>query len=413
MSEIDRQLSIVADLLPELIEIDAILNDFNIFSLLGSFHLELAHTRILEFVFNPRAQHGFGDAFFREFLSMLPRRHPDRLGSIQWSRAENDDSSGYTIERESRSIDLLVIDKSQRIALLIENKIHSTEHGKQLTRYSEIVNSQFSDPSWTVIPIYITLNGDLPSNPSYFPVSYRSVAAIFERLLLDSTLPNESAVRITLAQYVAFLRRSFVGEYELAARAKQFYDQAPDAFELILKHRDFPRPELQRFLAEVVTHSSEFILDEVGTAPGKRIVLHFSHERIERHQALELLGRRGPWTHSGRTLLFQFDIAPQDLKLVLYVGPGPESLRKKLISVAALAGPPFDTRFPEEGKNKGADVWRPIYQRDFLSVVDYFDMDLARLEELVSQRWEMFIQEDLEIVLAAFDAREFIGSLEK
>lgn len=42
---------------------------------------------------------------------------------------------GISVRREWRNIDLLLLDETNRLAIIIENKIHNTEHSSQLDKY--------------------------------------------------------------------------------------------------------------------------------------------------------------------------------------------------------------------------------------------------------------------------------------
>ena len=62
------------------------------------------------------------------------------------------------VQREWQNIDILLTDERNHLAVIIENKIDSNEHGEQLQRYRKIVSQHF--PGWHILGLYLTPEGD-------------------------------------------------------------------------------------------------------------------------------------------------------------------------------------------------------------------------------------------------------------
>ncbi len=201
--------------------LQAHLTEFNVFDLFGTAHLELAHTRILAFLFDPLGQHGFGAAFGDRFLRAVADANDPGL-----VRRHFGDPALWVFEpadilREQESMDLRVIDPTNRVAVLVENKVHTSEHDDQLSRYWSAMLGHYPPDEWRAIPIYLTLVGEAPSDPTYLAGDYRMVARVLEGLLADGAFDCSAPVRMTLEHYRRMIRREFVGDWDLAAQAKR------------------------------------------------------------------------------------------------------------------------------------------------------------------------------------------------
>ena len=87
--------------------------------------------------------------------------------------------SDSEIRREWNNIDILIISPGSRIVCAIENKIETSEHANQLYRYSKTVSEYFKD--YRHILIYLTPEGDYPSDKHWIPYSYNEISSLLER----------------------------------------------------------------------------------------------------------------------------------------------------------------------------------------------------------------------------------------
>ena len=78
--------------------------------------------------------------------------------------------------REWQNINILLTDEQNRLVVIIENKIDSSEHGEQLQRYWRIVNQHY--PDWHIVGLYLTPDGNPPTDDNYLPVDYTSICKI-------------------------------------------------------------------------------------------------------------------------------------------------------------------------------------------------------------------------------------------
>ncbi len=105
---------------------------FNIFSVLHKDHDERRlHSRFLAALLNPAGSHKMNDKFLSIFLNIIGLYEIDMNNSNIYPK-ESDKS-------ENSNIDILIIDKKSKNAIVIENKIFAgdsnNENGGQLERY--------------------------------------------------------------------------------------------------------------------------------------------------------------------------------------------------------------------------------------------------------------------------------------
>jgi len=95
-------------------------------------------------------------------------------------------------------------------------------------------------------------------------------------------------------------------------------------------------------------------------------------------------------------LLFEFQNLPNRLVLHLYIGPGPDEVRREVFEVARSVGPPF--RLSGKSLYK---KWNSLYQREFLNAAARADANAEELEEPVKKAWTAFVANDLPLLRSA------------
>jgi hypothetical protein len=120
------------------------LDNFNIFSILRDDRDEVhLHSKFLYEILNPKGSHNQQDIFLKLFL--------EDIISI-------DDMEIFTLYRERYNIDILMV--SHKRVIILENKIDTTDHSNQLSRYIKSMRDKgYKDIS----TIYLTLNGEKPN----------------------------------------------------------------------------------------------------------------------------------------------------------------------------------------------------------------------------------------------------------
>jgi len=146
---------------------------FNIFSVLHKDHDEVRlHSRFIAALLDPHASHSMDKTFLYHFLDLLQKN----LKRNSKEKKLKDDFQNPTVypeewnKKEHENIDILIIDKQSKHAVIIENKIHAVDSnnkkGGQLERYFNHVLINERIPKENILLYYLTLDGHKPSKES-------------------------------------------------------------------------------------------------------------------------------------------------------------------------------------------------------------------------------------------------------
>jgi hypothetical protein len=364
---------------PDLERLEDLLSEFNIFEALGAVQVELRHSAFLAFLLNPNQNHGLGDAFVRRLLQRVLVNA--NVATLPLSPIEIDllDLDDLLVLREWQNIDLLLVDDRSRLVVYIENKIGSGEHSDQLQRYRAIVEQQYK--GWHTLGIYLTPDGDEPSDDSYIPVSYQTVHDVIEHLLeaRGSQLSND--VKTLLTNYTQMLRRYILSETEIAELCRRIYRKHQRALDLIFEFRTDIQAEIQDILLDLIENQADLSKDHSGKS-----IIRFAPRAWDTPRLTQCQG----WTESCRTLLFEFWNRANRLSLKLVLGPGPEEARKALFELA-VNNPPL-LRPAYKALNY---KYNTIYQKTFLTEKFYTEEGSEEREAEIRKKWAQFWEHDL------------------
>ena len=365
-------------------QLEASLAQFNIFEALGITRRELHHSRFLAFLLDPRANHMLGDAFLRSFLRCALERAEKRDLGITQVDLDVVSLDRVSVRCESEYIDVLLEDQTNHLVVIVENKIDTSEHSDQLTRYLDSVERRH--PGWIIVPIYLTPRGDEPSNTAYIGFDYTAVSELADALCNSHRAKMHPDVLTLTMHYVSLLRRHVVAETEIAALCAQLFKEHGKALDILFEHR----PQQGASLAELVDREPDLIL----VRSTERFV-RFTHRRLDIDALMG--GSVGPW--SGRRLVFEFktEDGMRSCQLYLVLEPEPGPCRERLIGVARRSGPPFNVKLSQ---------WASLYHRWIFRADDHISMSPDELEEHIGQQWNEFITEDMPRLVDAL-ASEF------
>lgn len=222
----------------ELEQLTARLSAFNLFNVLRIDHVEIRHSNVLAWLLTPSESHGLGPTFLRRFLSRLLMENDGAHVSLSPAQVELMSFNDVEVLREWQNIDILAHSQANGWCLLIENKIHSGEGKGQLLRYLDRVKRDF--PGCQIIPVYLTLEGDDPSeaaiNAGYLPMSHAQVLELAEQIIDQnrSRIPDDA--QVLLDHYLTTLRRLTMQDQELVDLCKAIYRKHRQAIDLIVEY---------------------------------------------------------------------------------------------------------------------------------------------------------------------------------
>ncbi len=205
-------------------------NSVNIFDILKVSKFEIRHSNMLAWLLDAKENHGLGDDFIKRFISYLAKRcdSDDEALKLLMSNAT------FTIRREWKNIDLLLISPESKIVIVIENKFGSGEHDGQLFRYKNMISDRFWD--YQQYYLYLTLDGHISSDPDVWcSLGYENIIEWIE-LSLNTSIINSEVSQI-LKQYLSILRREIMGySREVIELCNKIYEKHKDALDLIYEN---------------------------------------------------------------------------------------------------------------------------------------------------------------------------------
>ncbi|NOZ55674.1 MAG: PD-(D/E)XK nuclease family protein [Calditrichaeota bacterium] len=360
--------------------LEALLAEFNIFEAIGAVRQELRHSDFLAFLMDPAQNHGLGDAFLKRLLKrVLIRADNPPISAVEIDVADMQDA---IVLREWRNIDILVHDAEDHFVCAIENKVGSGEHSGQLSRYRDIVTSEF--PDHRALFIYLTPEGDGPSEEAYISLSYGEVADLVDtvRETHESTLGAD--VSTLMKHYTAMLRRHIVSDSEIAELCRRIYRRHKQALDLIFEHRPDLHWDIAEYLKGLIEDQRDvgFVLDHSNKSYVRCALLEWDEVGV--------LKRGRGWTPTGRILLFEFRNSSNRLTLNLVIGPGPDPIRQ-ILHQTALRHP----RIFRGVSKRLYPKWTTIYKAAFLRGEDYEESDFEVLTDKIDKAWKKFLTDDL------------------
>lgn len=368
--------------------LEALVNRFNIFEAVGLRRQEIRHSAFLAFLLDPKGSHGLGDTFVRSFIETvlaedpLDDSHPGGSDVGAWQ------FQAVTVRRERDNIDILLVDAQHSLAVIVENKIGSGEHGDQLKRYWKLIRSEY--PHWSVRGVFLTPDGATPSNRHYIAFDYGRIINLVNAAVATTGLNLLSDVRTLIQHYFQMLGRHVMPESDVAKLARRIYDRHQLAIELILEHRPDRWKDIVRVVERLVKDAPGL---KVDSAPANMVRI-----RVEDWSSTGLrLGTGTGW--GGSLLLFEFKYEGNAVHFYLYMGPGPVEVRQPLFEHARaepfnLGGP-----YPEKGY---VEFWHePVVDPESLQELDSATADLENF-------WDRFTTADLPRIKASIRDAKFL-----
>jgi GNAT superfamily N-acetyltransferase len=376
----------------DLERLESLLDQFNIFEAIGAVHVEIRHSTFLSFLLDPSQNHGLGDIFVKRLLQKALANALRQTLPVTPIDLDIWDLDGLMVQREWQNIDIFLTDDRNRLAVIIENKIDGSEHGEQLQRYRKIVNQLY--PNWHIVGLYLTPEGDQPTDDLYLPVDYLSICEILEQLAETRSITLGPDIRIAILHYTQMLRRHIVSESEIADLCQQIYRKHQRALDLIYEYRTDQQAAIQDILVNLISEQPKLELDHTSKS-----YIRFA---VKEWDAPILLQGEG-WTLSKRMLLFEFKNYVDRLALHFLIGPGPNDIRQRILDMAHAHTPLLRPSQHALGKK-----WNAIFVRPILLAKDYEDTTAEEIEVEIRKKWLQFIEHDLPQITSILKSESWI-----
>lgn len=371
---------------PELEKLEDLIEDFNIFTALSFVNEEIRHSRFLTWLMDPSESHGVGNYFLTSFLKEISVKG-NSLGLSVPSVFEIDDWPLGDVEvlREWKKIDILIKYDAHKFVCAIENKVRSGEHSDQLRRYKDVVEKEY--PEYRKIFIYLTIEGEEPSQPEYIPLSYNDIVTLVEQLQKRKQDIVGDEIYSFINHYKEILRRHIVEDSEIQEICRKIYKKHKKALDLIYEFRPDKASEIHEILLEILNAEPNVTLE-----PSSKRHVRFIPK------ILDFLPKAGSgWTSRiNRFLLFEIAIGDRKVRLKLIIGPAPSEHREKLYKIAQNNKEIFNKAGARGIGRNFCTIYK--FKKDLLKLKEseeYEDFENDELKTKIEKNFEIFKNSDL------------------
>lgn len=355
------------------------------FEAMGVVNAEIRHSNFLATMMDPFRPHGFGVRLLRETLDGVAAEI-GADGGISRLKLHLLDLDDADIRREWKQIDLLVAFASVRLVVAFELKIGAAEGKDQLKRYREVIERQWpstGDKPWTHVLLFLTRDGQSPSDDAWHAVTYDIIIDAIGRVL-ERYGGGEPDARSMLAAYAKMLRKHHMDDPELAELARALWQRHREALDYLMEQR----PDGLVSLGPLALECIEAIA-EGASVPG----LHLKPEEstksyvrffVQEWEGLPDMKSGFGWLSSGRMLALELQFWSNQVRIAIILGPGPSDVRRRYFQ----ATQPKITR----GSGRLTDKWKRLASAQLLTEEDFEEGQDAAIAKLTS-RLGQFLEE--------------------
>ncbi len=372
--------------------LESLTGRFNIFVAIGVLHQELRHSDFLSFLMDPNGNHGLGDIFLTRFLKKSVHDTNSEVSVIDIDVANLHEAE---VHREWRNIDILILEHTTKLVCIIENKIRTSEHSGQLQRYRANVEKTY--PQYKKIFLYLTPDGDLPSDKAYLPVSYSIIKEIVDQV--NTTFKSKLGPDITtlLRHYSDIIGDHIMDDSDIAILCRKIYHKHKRAIDLIYEHRPDINLNISDFLKEIRADACE----SHGLISGytsKRWISFTDKYLTAIKERCKSLG----W-EKATDLFCEFANFPDSLILAMYVSERGSSVLRSIVWDSVTAHPDV---FKGQGNklNKGPTI---LYKQPILHPRDFEEPDFDDMCKKIKNIWNVFLSKDLPAIREILPQIEF------
>ncbi|MGN4715351.1 PD-(D/E)XK nuclease family protein [Bacillus cereus group sp. MYBK226-2] len=411
-------------------------NRFNPFKILKVDKFEIRHSNMIAWLLDPTENHHLSSMFVNKLLSktFVKAENEELIGQYNFIKLHKQSLQDLEVFREvqtknNKRIDILAISESQKVAILIENKYKSSESDGQLQNYINFVSEKYE--GYTIIPIFLSLDGSAPSHTSYLTLDYGDILNILKAQLEIYSEYTSSTIKDFISYYIDILEGELVRDEEDIELALTVYKNHKAAVDFLCLNGNgkvvgkFVSKELQRAvkklddevkedLRKIYKKYSETLrfIHKAGNSVMREAFLQFveqnqipnscykEHIRVpsfifeEWRQLDEIVGvPKGEWWLRN-ALITWFEREPDGrMKLTIEVGPLEQyENRLKLLCKLEENG----VTIKEKAKENGAKFTR-IYTV-YMDVKDWADQD-----EILQVMNNIYNNADFNQVVSAID----------
>jgi len=192
---------------------------------------EIRHSNFFAFLIDPGENHGLGDILLRKFLRDIFA--DSRAQGRTLFDADLMDFSQVDVRREWRGIDILI--DFPHDVIVVENKVDSSEHSQQLSRYRGVVDGEFGAKRKHFV--FLTPLGSDPNDEAdrkvYINYSYEQIASILANVLELYRDSISDKMSLYVEDYLTTINRELLMSDKLNDLARKVYKAHKSAFDFV------------------------------------------------------------------------------------------------------------------------------------------------------------------------------------
>ena len=377
----EHSFSSIFDNDPDLPVLEEMLSEFDAFSFLGLSGSEAFHSKILVWLLDPWGSHSVGDFFLTKFLVGTEALTEEQVKGADWSQTSVRPEWHNIVDGRNGYLDILILNADSSFACGIENKIFSSEHSSQLTRYRKALKESYENYSRSYL--FMSPEGISPSDSEersfWTPVDYGKILSLVEVTIKEGVDPENESTASFLRQYATTLRRIIVPDTNMRQLATKIYLRHKETLDFIFDNKDGYIKDVINICEEAIHLQCSWRL--LGEREGK--LVGFQDKSWEDFDIFHI-GTGTPYDNSP-LLLLDFDLRQNGKVLLnLTLCPGNNDVvRQRLFEETQQYPEIFNHRTSERGGQLRNSYTRLYESEPILSEFDFHKWDRAEVRERI------------------------------
>lgn len=264
--------------------INAGFNNYNVFDILNINRQELRHSDFLAFLFDPSKSGDIGRQFLKNFLALLTKEVNSGLDfyTMLYGNIENVNVNREVFIEDGR-IDILIDmeiskEKSEKLLIAIENKVDSTEHDNQLTKYKTFLFSQKYESYKKILLLLSPAKTNPKSDREWHAIDY---SLIYKALDTIDTDDADNKIKILIDDYKQKIRSEFKMDIndELKQQAIEIYVNNRKVLDFIFENKPDWREETAKIIRKCLVKKGAVLESE-----NQNVHIAFTSDEIKNYQ---------------------------------------------------------------------------------------------------------------------------------
>lgn len=216
--------------------LEAKLNVFNPLKVLKVDKYEIRHSNIISWLLTPNENHKLGNSFLKKFLAEVIINNDNLETSFTVFSAQEMSYHDIEIKRERNDIDIFIVSHSNKLCIIIENKIYAKESKGQLKKYHNLARKEYG--GYEIIPVFLTLENELPSDNRYGVISYSQILHMLK--FITSIQKENISIKVYdfINYYLKTLEILTMEDKEIKQLCKNIYKEHKEAIDLIWEYAE-------------------------------------------------------------------------------------------------------------------------------------------------------------------------------